>query len=107
MVRLSDAMDRMLEEAWTRPIPARIEREIRLPLDVYTTPSEIVISANVPGLKPDDVEITLEGDTLAIKGEFKAPMENVDSVDPIFMSAALPARQSDGHTHTVAPVPAG
>lgn len=80
MVRLSDAMDRMLEEAWTRPMPARIEREIRLPLDVYTTPSEIVISANVPGLKPDDVEITLEGDTLAIKGEFKAPMENVDYV---------------------------
>jgi len=80
MVRLSDAMDRMLEEAWTRPMPARIEREISLPLDVYTTPSEIVISANVPGLKPDDAEITLEGDTLAIKGEFKAPMENVDYI---------------------------
>ena len=29
------------------------------------------------------------------------------SVDPIFMSAALPARQSDRHNHTVAPVPAG
>jgi HSP20 family protein len=80
MVRLSDAMDRMLEEAWTRPMPAGIEREIRLPLDVYTTPSEIIIVANVPGLKPDDVEITLEGDTLAIKGEFKAPMENVDYI---------------------------
>jgi glutamate dehydrogenase/leucine dehydrogenase len=31
-------------------------------LDVYTTPSEIVLSANVPGLKPEDVEVTLEGD---------------------------------------------
>ena len=29
------------------------------------------------------------------------------SVDPIFMSAALPARQSDRHNHTVARVPAG
>ena len=80
MVRLSDAMDRMFEYAWTRPTPARAEREARLPLDVYTTPSEIVLTANVPGLKPDEVDITLEGDTLSIHGEFKAPMENVEYV---------------------------
>ena len=80
MVRLSDAMDRMFEDAWTRPRPARGEREVRLPLDVYTTPSEIVLTANVPGLKPEDVEVTLEGDTLSIDGEFKAPMENVEYI---------------------------
>ena len=80
MVRLSDAMDRMFEDAWTRPRPARGEREVRLPLDVYTTPSEIVLTANVPGLKPEDVEVTLEGDTLSIYGEFKAPMENVEYI---------------------------
>jgi HSP20 family protein len=80
MVRLSDAMDRMFEEASTRLMPSRVEREVRLPLDVYTTPSEIVLTANVPGLKPEEVEITLEGDTLSIRGEFKAPMENVDYI---------------------------
>ncbi len=80
MVRLSDAMDRMFEDAWTRPRLARGEREVRLPLDVYTTPSEIVLTANVPGLKPEDVEVTLEGDTLSIDGEFKAPMENVEYI---------------------------
>jgi HSP20 family protein len=80
MVRLSDAMDRMFEDAWTQPRPARVEREVRLPLDVYTTPSEIVLTANVPGLKPEDVQVTLEGDTLSIYGEFKAPMENVDYI---------------------------
>ncbi len=80
MVRLSDAMDRMFEDAWTRPGPARVEREVRLPLDVYTTQSEIVLTANVPGLKPEDVQVTLEGDTLSIYGEFKAPMENVEYI---------------------------
>jgi len=80
MVRLSDAMDRMLDDAWMRPMSARAEREMRLPLDVYTTPSEIILTANVPGLKPDEVEITLEGDTLSIHGEFKAPMDNVDYI---------------------------
>ena len=80
MVRLSDAMDRMFEEASTRQMTSRVEREVRLPLDVYATPSEIVLTANVPGLKPEEVEITLEGDTLSIRGEFKAPMENVDYI---------------------------
>jgi HSP20 family protein len=80
MVRLSDAMDRMFEEASTRPMPSRVEREVRLPLDVYATPSEILPTANVPGLTPEEVEITLEGDTLSIRGEFKAPMENVDYI---------------------------
>jgi len=81
LVRLSDAMDRMLDESWTRPgFTARTDREFRLPLDVYTTPSEIVLSANVPSLKPEEVEVTLEGDTLTIRGEFKPPMENVDYI---------------------------
>ena len=52
----------------------------RLPLDVYTTSNEIVLTDNVPGLKPEEVEITLEGDTLSIHGEFKAPMDNVEYV---------------------------
>jgi len=76
LVRLSDAMDRMMEEAWARTAP----REYRLPIDVYSTPSEIVLMANVPGLKPEDVNITLEGDTLALGGELKAPFENVDYI---------------------------
>ena len=80
LVRLSDAMDRMMEDNWARPFVGRGEREFRLPLDVYATPSEVVITANVPGLKPDEVGITLEGDTLSINGEFKAPMENVDYI---------------------------
>lgn len=81
LVSLRDMMSRLLEEslvpgwAWG---PRTEERTWRLPLDVYTTDDEIVILASVPGLKPEDVEITLEGDTLTIKGEFKSPLENVN-----------------------------
>jgi len=80
LVRMSDAMNRLLEDSWARPFSGRAEREARLPLDVYTTPSEIVVIANVPGLRPDDVAITLENDTLSINGEVKPPMENVDYI---------------------------
>jgi len=34
----------------------------------------------VPGVTPEDVEITIEGDTLTLRGEMKGPIENVNYV---------------------------
>lgn len=83
-VSLREAMDRLFEDSFT---PARRqqngnsgERMMRLPLDAYVTAEEIVILANMPGVKPEDVEITIEGDTLSIRGERTRPLENVDYV---------------------------
>ena len=81
-ITLREAMDRLFEDTF---VPARRreaaeERVYRLPLDAYVTPNEIVVLASMPGIKPEDVEITIEGDTLTIKGERPAPLENVDYV---------------------------
>jgi HSP20 family protein len=80
-VTLREAMDRLFEDSF---VPARRteqrEQAFRLPLDAYVTPGEIIIVANMPGVKPENVEITIKGDTLTIKGERPAPMENVDYV---------------------------
>ena len=54
------------------------ERTIRLPLDGYVTAEEIVIRAAVPGLGPEDVEVTVQGNTLTIEGRFPAPLPSVD-----------------------------
>jgi len=79
VVTLREAMDRMFEDNWAaRRRAAERETAFRLPLDAYVTPNEIVIQANMPGIKPEDVEITIEGDTLVIKGERPAPLENVN-----------------------------
>jgi len=85
-VTLREAMDRLFEDSY---VPARRQAERqaeqreqvwRLPLDAYITPEEVVILANMPGVKPEKVEITIEDDTLTIKGERPAPLENVDYV---------------------------
>jgi HSP20 family protein len=81
MMTLREAMDQLFEESLVRP--ARIrgegrERPFRLPLDVYTTPEEIVINASLPGLTPDEVDIVIEGDTLTIRGQLRPPLENVE-----------------------------
>jgi len=81
-VTLREAMDRLFEDSFT---PARRRDQAaaqvwRLPLDAYVTAEEIIVLANVPGVKPEDVEITIEGDTLTIRGERPAPIENVNYV---------------------------
>ena len=82
-VTLRDAMDRLLEESFVRPAWAgngEREHALRLPVDAYTTENEVIILASVPGIKPEDGEITIEGDTLTIRGEMVAPPENVNYV---------------------------
>ena len=82
MVSLREATNRLLEDSLVRPRHAwedgTLERAYRLPLDVYTTPEEIVVTAAFPGLVPDEVDISIEGDTLTIRGELRAPLENVE-----------------------------
>ena len=41
-------------------------------IDIYQTTSDAIIKASFPGIKPEEVDITITGDTLSIKGETKA-----------------------------------
>lgn len=82
LITMQDAMDRLFDEArgrggfgWRRG-----ERLHRLPLDVYSTDNDLVIEASVPGLNPEDVEITIEGEALTIKGARRRPLENVNYI---------------------------
>lgn len=77
-ISLREAMDRLLEESFVLPRPYLRERRYRVAMDVYTTPEEVVITAPLPGAKPEDVDVTVEGDTVTIKGEIKPPAENVE-----------------------------
>lgn len=77
LLSLREAMDRLLEEGLA-DTHVRAHREARLPIDVYTTASEIVVTTAVPGVSPDEVEVTLEGDTLTIRADLPSPLENVE-----------------------------
>jgi HSP20 family protein len=74
LLSLREAMDRLFEESVVRP-GSRIlapHGASELALDMYETEDEIVVTAALPGVSPEDVEITITGDVLQIKGERKA-----------------------------------
>ncbi len=77
MVTLRQAMDRLFEDSFVRPprLAAAYGDEGNLPIDMYQTDDSIVVRASVPGVKPEEVEVTITGDTLTIKGETRAEEE--------------------------------
>ena len=80
LMTLREAMDRLFEDSYVRTGTrwASGESCYSLPIDAYATENDIVIVADVPGVDPASVEITIEGDTLTISGEVKGHLENVE-----------------------------
>lgn len=74
MMSLRDAMDRLFEESFLHPgwFGASEGAAAALPVDMYETDDQIVVKASVPGIKPEELEVTITGDLLTIKGELKS-----------------------------------
>ena len=69
-VSLRDAMDHLFEESFIQPRMAaqRNGGAGRLPIDLVENQNELIVKASVPGMKPEDIEITVVGDSLTIQG---------------------------------------
>jgi HSP20 family protein len=69
---LRRAVDRLFDDDVFHP---RTWRTVTLgaepALDITTTADELVVKASLAGWKPEDVDITLTGNTLTISGEMK------------------------------------
>ena len=80
MVTLRDAMDRLFDEAFTRPWGLTDGgRQVAAPsVDMFETENDVVIKATLPGMKAEDVDINVTGEMLTIKGETKEKSEIKD-----------------------------
>jgi len=78
-VSLRDAVNSLFQDSFVRPrgFPATAGVGAgTFPIDVRETENDYVIHASLPGIRPDDVQITVHGDTLTIRGELKDQEEN-------------------------------
>lgn len=78
-------MDRFLEDFPRMTLPGLLGRERWWPMrelrlgvpavDVYEEKDAVVVKAELPGMEKDDIEVTLTGTTLTLKGEKKKEEE--------------------------------
>jgi HSP20 family protein len=75
-VSLRDAMNALFQDSFVRPGNTPTQSAVvALPLDVCETEQAFVVKAALPGVKSEDVQITVHGDTLTIRGESNAEDE--------------------------------
>jgi HSP20 family protein len=78
MMTLREAMDRLFDDAFTRPFG--LDGVSGMPaIDLFEDTDEVVVKAALPGLKADDVQITLSDNVLTLSGELKQEMEKKDT----------------------------
>jgi len=69
-----DEMNRVLDNFFSRESP--YGTDWRPKVDVAETESNIIVKAEIPGIDPKDIDISITGDILTLKGEKKEEKEN-------------------------------
>lgn len=74
MMQLQNAIDRIFESELTSTLPLWQQSATAwmLPLDVIETEDEFIVKASIPGINPDELDISITDNVLTIKGEIKA-----------------------------------
>ena len=75
MVSLHDAVNRLFEDSFIRPSAWPLPFDggnLSVPMDVIETKDNVVVKVSTPGVRPEDIDISVVGDTLTIKGETKS-----------------------------------
>jgi HSP20 family protein len=72
---LRDAMDRLINDSFVQPFWPFDGAVGAFSLDMYETDEAVVVKAAIPGIKPEDINITISRDVLTIQGETKQEEE--------------------------------
>jgi len=72
---LRRAVDRILDEAFSRPSLFFAGTVDWPAVDIYETKDEVVVKAAVPGIRPEDIEVTVSGNTVTLRGEVREEQE--------------------------------
>ena len=75
MMTLREAMDRLFDDAFTRPLNIRDGGWSSPAVDMFQTDDEVVVKVALPGFKADEVQINVTGDVLTLRGEVKQQEE--------------------------------
>lgn len=75
MMSLREAMANLLEESYVAPRAGQQATVGALAVNMKETPDAFIVTAALPGVKPEDVDISVLGETLRIQAETKEEHE--------------------------------
>lgn len=78
MMSMRESMDRLFEDFFGRRPRTSGPLVWQPALEVYETDHEVVVKAELPGIDPKSVGVTVTAEGLTIKGEAKAEHEDKD-----------------------------
>jgi HSP20 family protein len=76
LVTFRHAVGSLFDDSAFRPLAWGGSSEARLPLDITSSEEAITVEAALPGIRPEDVEITVHQDTLTIGVKEQAERES-------------------------------
>jgi len=80
LVSFRDAMERLFDDRSFMPMwIGNGERQSAPALDVYMTNEAVIAKVALPGVKPEDVDVTIGDDLVTISGAFKEEKETSDA----------------------------
>ena len=77
VMTLREAMNQIFDDSFTRPFGMSASSAMPA-IDLYQDNDNVVVKAVLPGIKPDDVQISVTADVLTLKGEFSQENERKD-----------------------------
>ncbi|WP_069801937.1 Hsp20/alpha crystallin family protein [Thermogemmatispora onikobensis] len=80
MMSLREAMDRLFEQTVVRPFFGT-PFSPTMPLNVYETDQGYQVQALLPGVKPEDIDLTVQEHTLTIKARYPALVDEGKQVN--------------------------
>ncbi len=75
MMTLRESMDRLFEEFFTRRPRAAAPLVWQPAVEIFETESDVVVKAELPGIDPKSVAVTITPEGLTIKGDAKLEQE--------------------------------
>src|SRR5687768_3353271 len=66
MMTLRDTMDRLFDDSFFQPLSSF--STTTLPMDIVERDNELLVRASVPGFTPEQIDISIQGDVLTLRG---------------------------------------
>ncbi len=80
VVTVRDLMERLFDDRFMRSMWSWSEAsEVTPPLDLYATPEAVIAKVALPGVKPEDIDVSIADDVVTIRGSYEEQKDLTES----------------------------